>query len=311
MRALAPFLIAAAVLTMGASAGPPAWLVDHVRAEINDGYDPNDPEGPPLSQPSPRMFKRVDINGDGIADWRVDYEGEIGWCGTGGCRMALWLGRPDGALTPVFDTQVREFRLKARKTGAVLDVDFHGSACGGAGVIPCPRRYVWDSSLGAFMPAVNKKGDGFIAGVPVPPMDLGLEDVPADIKAEALAMADLCRQAGGQVDDSGYPLARLPDLNGDGAPDWALGSEFDPCQDPADPSLRPLALEIQVSGPDGHFHIAWGSMEPQIAFDVSKTPAVLLQLVTDGNACGIESAAACPRKPLRWDEATRKLVPSA
>jgi hypothetical protein len=305
---IAAVLTGMALLTMGASAGPPAWLVDHVREEINDGFhDPDDPDSRPLREPGTKMFKRVDINGDRIADWKVDFQNEPGWCGTGGCRVELWLGRTSGGLTPVWDEGVREFRLKPGKEGATIDVDFHGSACGGAGVSPCPRRYIWDIAEGAFLPVVNKKGDGFLAGLPVSPLELTLNNAPAEVQAEARAMAALCRAAGGHMDDEDMAVTRLPDLNGDGTRDWAIGSQYAQCEEPTDAAVAPLALEIMVSAPDGRFTLAWGAREPEIAFDISTTPATMLELTVKASSCGIYSATDCPRRPLRWNETTRRL----
>ncbi|MDQ0464043.1 hypothetical protein QO010_001814 [Caulobacter ginsengisoli] len=307
----AAILGALAVLTMGAASGPPQWLVNHVREEINDGFhDPNDPDSRPLREPPARMFKRVDINGDRIADWKVDFDGEPGWCGTGGCRMELWLGHPQGGLTPVWDAGVREFRLKPGREGATIDVDFHGSACGAAGVTPCPRRFVWDLSEMAFLPAVNAKGDGFLAGLPIPALDLTLSNAPSEVQAEARAMAKLCLAAGGSLDDGDLAVTRLPDLNGDGVRDWAVGSIYPQCQEPKDAAAAPPALAIMVSDPSGRFTLAWSAAEPEIAFDIATKPATMLELTVADSSCGLYSPANCPRRPLRWNETTRRLEPA-
>lgn len=309
MRAPALILVAlAAALAMGASAGPPKWLVDHVRDEINDGRDPSDPDGPPVREPTAKMFRRVNINGDKLTDWKVDFGDQPGWCGTGGCRVELWLGRADGGVTPVWDAQVREFKLKRGKQGATVDVDFHGSACGGAGVMACPRRYVWSSTDLAFNPAVNARRDGFIAGLPVSPLDLTLTDAPKDVRDEARAMADLCRQAGGRMEGSDYGLTRLPDLNGDGIGEWAIGSEYADCAEPAQANLAPFDLEIMTSAPNGRFTLAWGATDPAIGFDLATRPTTMVRLVTDDDACGIQGRGACRGKPFRWDGASRKLT---
>ena len=301
-------VVVAAVLAMGASAAPPAWLVDHVRDEINDGYDPSDPDGPPLRQPSPRMFKRIDINVDGIADWKVDFDGEIGWCGTGGCRMELWLGKADGGVTPVWDEGVRQFKLKPRKTGAVVDVDFHGSVCGGAGVMPCPRRYVWDAAEGAFVEAVNAKGDGFLAGLPVGALEVTLGEAPAQVRAEAQRLIAACLAVGGKLSMDGIGVGRIPDLNGDGRREWYVGSEYGDCSTEVEPATQPLRLIIMVSTPDGGYAPAWETSEAFIGFDIAKTPAIMVQIDSESSACGVGFTATCPRKPFKWDEASRKLV---
>lgn len=311
MRTLALLLAtAAAVLSMGASAGPPKSLVDYVRVMINDGYDPNDPEGPPLREPPAKMFKRVDINGDGLTDWKIDFDGQMGWCGTGGCRMELWLGQPDGGLNPVWNVGVREFKLKPRKTGAVVDVDFHGSACGGFGAMECPRRYVWDEAEGAFVQAVNVKGDGFLAGLPIDALEQSYKDAPAEVRAQAQRLVAACAAAGGEMAPEEVGVGRVPDLNGDGRREWYVGSEYPECSADLTPGREPLRLIILVSTPDGGFAPAWETKDVFISFDIAKRPAVMIELEGDTEDCGAPSSASCPRRPLRWDEASRKLVPA-
>lgn len=303
-------LILAAALTMGASAGPPKPIVDHVRELINDGYDPTDPEGPPLRQPAAKMFKRVDINGDGIADWKVDFDGEIGWCGTGGCRVELWLGRPDGGPTLVWDAGVRQFKLKPKKTGAVVDVDFHGSACGGYGAMECPRRYVWDAAEGAFVQAVNARGDGFLAGLPIDALDQSAAAAPDVVRVQARRLISACEASGGHMTLDDVGAGRVPDLNGDGRREWYVGGEYSECTYDGESDAEPLRLVFLVSTPDGGFAPAWETAKVFLGFDISRRPAVMLELGVDGDECGLDSAAACPRKPLRWDEASRRLVPA-
>lgn len=312
MRAPLLFLaIAAAACSMGASAGPPAWLVDHVRQEINqDYYDPKDPDGPPMRQPSAKMFKRVDINGDGLADWQVDFNGLANWCGTGGCRLELWLGRSDGGVTPVWGIGVREFKLRPPKAGApaTLDVDVHGSACGGAGVMPCPRRYVWSATEAAFVQAVNAKGDGFLAGLPIDPRDLTWNEAPEVAKAAARRLIEACKASGGALTLEGVGLGRTPDLNGDGIREWYVGSSYPDCSHEVAPDQDPLKLILLVSTPEGGFAPAWETDEADIGFDISAHPASLFRLDTEQDACGLQRTAQCPRTPIRWDAAKRQLI---
>ncbi|MDQ0464044.1 hypothetical protein QO010_001815 [Caulobacter ginsengisoli] len=304
MRRLAAVLLGAvALLNLAAAPAPPKALVDHVRGEINDEVDPRDEDPAPVKEPERRMFKRVDVNGDGIADWRVDFEGFYAWCGTGGCRQELWLGRGDGGVTEVFGAQVRELRLKRGKAGAVLDVDYHGSVCGLTGVEECPRRYMWDPAEMAFLPAINAKGDGLLVGLPASVVDIDLKDAPPEIQVEAKALADRCARAGGKREDP-PDIGRLPDLNGDGVREWYVGSQYADCQDMTEPSAEPEALVIMVSQDGGPFTLAWGATQPDIGFDISSRPAVMVQFERP-SSCDLTND--CPRKPMRWDPATRKL----
>lgn len=291
----------------GAVASPPKALVDQVRSEINDEAFTEDNDPIPVQEPGPKMFKRVDVNGDGIVDWQVDFGNFAGWCGTGGCRQELWLGRADGGVTRVFGTQVREFKLKRRKTGAVVDVDFHGSVCGLTGVEECPRRFVWDSAEGAFVQTVNARGDGFLAGIPAPPVETDLKTAPPEIQAEAKALVDLCAIAGGKR-ETPPDIGRLPDINGDGIREWYIGSQYPDCQDMTEPSGAPEDLLIMVSQPNGPFTLAYGVNDPDIGFDISTKPATVVQFERP-ESCEL-TAKTCPRKPMRWDPASRKLLPA-
>jgi hypothetical protein len=90
-----------------------------------------------------------DVNADGIQDWQVDYSSlGAAWCGTGGCRYQLWLGRRNGAPKLVFDRQMRELKV-TRKNGTIVFVfDFHGSECGGFGSEACPGEFTWSAKRG-------------------------------------------------------------------------------------------------------------------------------------------------------------------
>jgi hypothetical protein len=94
-------------------------------------------------------IKPVDINADGIQDWQVDWNAfGSAWCGTGGCRYQLWLGRKSGEPIRVFDRQMRELRIANRAGRIVFVFDFHGSECGGFGSQECPGEFVWNPKRG-------------------------------------------------------------------------------------------------------------------------------------------------------------------
>lgn len=91
----------------------------------------------------------VDINGDGIQDYQVNFTvfGSA-WCGTGGCRYQLWLGRKSGVPLRVFDRQMRDLVIEKRASRTVFVFDFHGSHCGGFGAEACPGEFVWNAKRG-------------------------------------------------------------------------------------------------------------------------------------------------------------------
>lgn len=91
----------------------------------------------------------VDINGDGIADYQVNFTNfGPAWCGTGGCRYQLWLGRKAGAPIQVFDRQMRDLTIEKRGRKIIFVFDFHGSHCGGFGSEACPGEFVWSAKRG-------------------------------------------------------------------------------------------------------------------------------------------------------------------
>ncbi len=91
----------------------------------------------------------IDINADGIQDWQVNWNAfGSAWCGTGGCRYQLWLGRKTGAPIRVFDRQMRELAIEKRAGRIVFVFDFHGSECGGFGAEACPGEFSWNAKRG-------------------------------------------------------------------------------------------------------------------------------------------------------------------
>ena len=94
-------------------------------------------------------IKPVEINSDGVQDWQVDWNAfGAAWCGTGGCRYQLWLGRRKAAPLLVFDRQMRELDIQQRGARTVFVFDFHGSECGGTGNIACPGEFSWSTKRG-------------------------------------------------------------------------------------------------------------------------------------------------------------------
>jgi hypothetical protein len=94
-------------------------------------------------------IKPVDINADGIQDWQVNFT-DFGsaWCGTGGCRYQLWLGRKSGVPIRVFDRQMRDLVIERRAGRIVFVFDFHGRECGGFGAEACPGEFSWSAKRG-------------------------------------------------------------------------------------------------------------------------------------------------------------------
>ena len=94
----------------------------------------------------------ADIDGDANPDWQVDWKAfGAGWCGTGGCRYQLWLGRAKGGPRLVFDRQMRALTTELRGGRTVYAFDFHGGECGGFGSQACPGEFTWDPAAKALV----------------------------------------------------------------------------------------------------------------------------------------------------------------
>src|SRR5690349_10904907 len=107
-------LTAALVLTPACAAGaatPPAAIVEEARkaiyeATVGDATPEEIKEMPAwMFKVPPKMFSQVDLNGDKLTDWQVDYEQAPNpsyFCGTGGCRHVLYAGQADGSVRKAF-----------------------------------------------------------------------------------------------------------------------------------------------------------------------------------------------------------------
>lgn len=112
------FPIALCLVLAGPAAAqtPPEGLTWMALRDLNGAYDDDmEPENrPPLLWAAPDgMLRPVEINGDGVADWRMDYEaaGQSRWCGTGGCLTRLFVSTPDG-LRQVFAAQALDLTFE-------------------------------------------------------------------------------------------------------------------------------------------------------------------------------------------------------
>ncbi len=86
-----------------------------------------------------------DFNGDGIADYVIDY-GEIcsAYCGTGGCTHDIWVSQGT-TWAKALSANIRDIESVGKVGGkTVLRVDLHGSFCDRVGADSCPHVIVWD-----------------------------------------------------------------------------------------------------------------------------------------------------------------------
>ena len=199
-------LVAAAVsaCSLAAAAAVPDAVRKPVETFYNDAHkdmvDPDEPNGFKIEMPS-GMFSKVEVNGDGIPDWMIDYEDAQNpsfFCGTGGCRRQIYVSR-DGGYVLAFDRVIRLFKIRKSKGQRLLDLDFHGSTCGGAGVEECPRGYVWNDTLGRFIERPNVKGGTWLEGGPSPLAPMPLSAAPEAVRTQLARRAAVCAAVGGKA----------------------------------------------------------------------------------------------------------------
>lgn len=266
-----------------------------------------DPDPTPASKLKAAM-KRVDLDGDAIPDWEVNWEkyGSASWCGTGGCRYQLWRGVAGGDPRIVFERQVREVKTRKTAAGIVFDFDFHGSVCGGYGVEECPVSFGWDAKAGRMTERVNAKGDGTIRLFS--PYENFEEDVPDAVEARVTARKGQCAAMGAVVggDNEEYFIpVSVPDVDGDGARDWLLNGSvciFDGERDSVD-----LPDELMATAGDAAKPVLALSAKI-IRVSVVATPAQVMTVEREGE-CETYStqpdAKLCAVIPYRWDESAK------
>ena len=94
----------------------------------------------------PKTVRKLDLTGDKRDDYIVDLDWakcdafESLYCGTGGCNVAILVGKPDGSLVTVFDGRVRKYHIMPGKGARTIRFDLHGGYCGKAVPYACPNR---------------------------------------------------------------------------------------------------------------------------------------------------------------------------
>lgn len=294
------------------AATPPPAVRQAVQAELDTAraemVDPDDPQsGPPKKPADPKMFTSFDLNGDGVADWRVNYENSP-WaslvCGTGGCQQQVYVSRPDGSYALVFDTQAREFKTRKVAGRMVIDVDFHGSVCGGFGVEPCPRRFGWSAADQALVELPNAKGDTRLRGL-ARVIGVSLDEVPAPAAAYVAERVKVCTDAGGSNPTPEDMLDRTPDLDGDGKRDFAVQPDLSSCGFNDEGEHDFVSAPVRIYSADGRLLLETPGW---LQFDIATAPARLI-VMSPNDDCEIEEKT-CPVQAYVFDAAAHRLVPA-
>lgn len=273
--------------------------------EHQDMVDPEQPDAFKIAVPA-EMYSSIDINDDGVPDWIVSYEAAQNasfFCGTGGCRREIYVSRNGGYVLALART-VGTFKLgrTARRAGApserFVDIDFHGSICGGAGADECKRRYVWDEAAGRFFERPNRKGETWLVGGPSPVVEIPLTQAPAAVAGQIKRREAFCKAAGGAypTDETGFN--DLPDLNGDGVRDWVIGTFYDYCEmGETGRDSPPIPTSILISK-DGGFVVAFEAPETNWGIDLAPAPTFMTLEGPEG--CGYRKDG-CARVAWRWN----------
>lgn len=96
----------------------------------------------------PAAVKTLDLNGDGIADYIINFEtaGCSGFCGSAGCFHEFWISDKQGLTKSMnFNLQAIE-RLEPTDSGFAVIVGMHGSTCGRSGFEVCRYRITWEGA---------------------------------------------------------------------------------------------------------------------------------------------------------------------
>jgi hypothetical protein len=302
------FGLVAALVSTGAvvaASQPPEAVREAVRSEIAQAMGPLEAGDPPHPDPTGAMFQRIDINRDGVTDWRIDFgkaPNASYFCGTGGCRQRLYVSTPGGGYDLVFDNTVRQFKLHRSKGQPVLDVDFHGSTCGGFGVDPCPRSYGWSQADGRFLERPASSGRTFLIGGPAQPVLRPEASLPAPVRAIVAAKVKACQAVGGAYPYADAYVTDVADLNGDTVRDWVVGGGYDACAfiDTAPDNAPVFPTEVFVSGPGG-FASAYRDDVPVWGLDLTGGSAAFVTL-QGAEDCGL-NGKDCQQTRWRWDGA--------
>jgi hypothetical protein len=315
-----PFAVAAVILALIAPAvahaqdpKPPEGFTWLVLKGLNDLHDDlEDPtNGPPIVTEVPDgVIQPVDINHDGETDWLIDWPESVSVCGTGGCLKSLYVSGRDG-FTRALDRQVLEFEI--RKVGAETRIEamVHHGECPtqeAEGDWDCYYAWAWDETARALIAQPTRAGVAVMDGAGSPPVELTEVDgrlsqpanMPGEVAAQWVGAQVVCPAdwTGSGIYVAHPTISRLPDVDGDGVPDWAVvqpsacGSGRDSKQ-----------TRVWRAGQDNAATLIYESTEAaRFRTDISATPAVL----SFSPACDGEGET-CRYVSLHWNAEKQSL----
>ena len=292
---------------------PPPGFVWYVLDELNRAsFDIEDPTNRPvpLTEPPAGVLLPVDVSRDGVADWLIRWPEDQQFCGTGGCRLSLYVS-DDNRYLRVFDRQAWDPDIRTIGDEVRLEASFHHLNCLTARNV-CRLAWAWDPAARSLSERPSSDGEAVVSGFGEGVVDLGEVDgrpkLPADIPAAVFDRYLAGRRACGNPDDPdaftvSYPaVASTPDLNGDGQRDWVIEAPSACAEQAAADYGYEVWISDETDGASRAFVAAPGRWP---AFQVGRAPARLL----DARPC--LTGEICDTVPLEWNLAARVFRPAS
>lgn len=301
---------------------PPPAVVAAVTADINrkllerGAYEPGDATPPAaggkVASAPLAMFTPIDVNNDGVIDWRVNWDKAPNpsfFCGSGGCLNQVYVSKPGGAFDMTLELVVgEEMALSTVNAERVVDVNFHGTVCGLAGAEICPRRFAWIEADRRWQERPNARGQTVLRGPLVQTVPIIFSQLPFAVQADARSVANTCRDSGGKYEgDLANMVESIPDVSGDDKRDWVVGALV-ACEGlPADALPPPLKIGVWAASPEGARPL-YATLGASYAIDIVGKPATFVVART-GEECG--ESRVCADLRLRYDTVTSSLLEPA
>ncbi len=300
---------------------PPDALVAKVTADLNrmllerGAYEPGDGTpagaGGVVASAPLAMFSAIDVNNDGIVDWRVDLgkaPNPSFFCGSGGCANQVYVSKPGGELELTWQATIGpDMPISVVNGERVMDVNFHGTVCDLAGADACPRRYAWVEAERRWQERPNVRGQTVLRGPLIQVKPLNWTDLPRQVQAEARTIEGACKAAGGKLYDGPISVVEsIPDVSGDGVRDWVVGGHAT-CEELPAGALAPLlTMGVWATAPEetGGARPLYATLNANYAIDVVAKPAIFV-LARTGTECG--ESGICPDSRLTYDASIRSL----
>ena len=133
--------------------GTPTWaqseeLPPEVQREITENGEACGSRKPQID---PGFLTSLDVNGDGIPDYVLNYEnfrcGNVrSFCRSGGCLLQIFASTKNGKFEKVINEDVWRVDINRGKGRPSLVLGLHGSACEQPREVRCKVTFVWNGT---------------------------------------------------------------------------------------------------------------------------------------------------------------------